>query len=219
MNKLRLGFCAALFITLTLSFASLSQAQVMRTWVSGVGDDANPCSRTHPCKTFAGALFKTPVNGEISALDSGGFGSVFINKSVTIDGTGVLAGAILLGDGPPLITINITAASDTAKSVRLRGLSLNGVLKAGVGVNVKAAHKVLIEDCVISNFKEIGIAVSAGTVYVRNTTVSYNGRHGIHVTGGQVGLNDVSVIFNGVGLVGEAGIVRHNNVVLFGNSH
>jgi parallel beta helix pectate lyase-like protein len=129
----------------------------------------------------------------------------------------VLGGVIVSTDGATSITINITAATDAAKSVRLRGLAINGTLKAGNGVKVVAANKVVIEDCVISNFKETGISVAAGTVYVRNTTVSYN-RVGINVTGGQVGLNDVSVIFNNAGLAGDTMIVRHNNVVLFGNS-
>ena len=36
-----------------------AHAQATRTWVSGVGNDADPCSRTAPCKTFAGAISKT----------------------------------------------------------------------------------------------------------------------------------------------------------------
>src|SRR4029453_9246958 len=62
-----------------------AHAQAFRTWVSGVGDDANPCSRTAPCKTFAGAISKTALNGEINCLDPGGFGAVTITKSITID--------------------------------------------------------------------------------------------------------------------------------------
>src|SRR5262245_22334805 len=58
-------------------------AQATRTWVSGVGNDANPCSRTAPCQTFAGAISKTFINGEISCLDAGGFGTVTITKSIT----------------------------------------------------------------------------------------------------------------------------------------
>src|SRR5216684_2747133 len=78
----------ALLISIT-SFLSFGQAT--RTWVSGVGDDANPCSRTAPCKTFAGAISKTAPQGEISVLDPGGFGAVTITKAITIDGTGTLA--------------------------------------------------------------------------------------------------------------------------------
>ena len=82
-NLLPLGFAAASLI-LTLA-TDPAQAQASRTWVSGVGDDANPCSRTAPCKTFAGAISKTAVNGEINCLDPGGFGAVTITKSITID--------------------------------------------------------------------------------------------------------------------------------------
>src|SRR3712207_9361033 len=74
----------ALFI---LALSSLAHAQATRTWVSGVGDDVNPCSRTAPCKTYAGAISKTADKGEISTLDPGGFGTVTITKSITIDGT------------------------------------------------------------------------------------------------------------------------------------
>src|SRR5499426_3189179 len=71
-----------------------AQAQASRTWVSGVGDDLNPCSRTAPCKTFAGAISKTAVNGEINCLDPGGFGAVTITKSITIDCHEVYAGVL-----------------------------------------------------------------------------------------------------------------------------
>src|SRR5919198_6054446 len=75
-------------------WSSLAYAQATRTWVSGVGDDANPCSRTAPCKTFAGAISKTAAGGEISALDPGGFGAVTITKSITINGDGTLASIV-----------------------------------------------------------------------------------------------------------------------------
>src|SRR5215204_7201674 len=81
-------------ITLALAFPLLVSAQATRTWVSGVGDDVNPCSRTAPCKTFAGAISKTAAGGEISALDPGGFGAVTITKAITINGEGTLAGIL-----------------------------------------------------------------------------------------------------------------------------
>src|SRR4029453_17821662 len=78
--------------------ATAAQAQATRTWVSGVGNDANPCSRTAPCKTFAGAISKTAVGGFIDVLDPGGFGAVTIGKSITIDGSGgPLAGVLASG--------------------------------------------------------------------------------------------------------------------------
>jgi hypothetical protein len=87
MNKFRLSFRLLAIAIFTLAFASMAQAQATRTWVSGVGDDVNPCSRTAPCKTYAGAISKTANNGEISTLDPGGFGAVTITKNLTIDGT------------------------------------------------------------------------------------------------------------------------------------
>src|SRR6185295_16895979 len=86
MNKFRFTIKIMAIAIFMLAFASMTQAQATRTWVSGVGDDANPCSRTAPCKTFAGAISKTAVDGEIDALDPGGFGAVTITKSITIDG-------------------------------------------------------------------------------------------------------------------------------------
>src|SRR6267154_4395700 len=94
-----------------LLFAAPAQAQATRTWVSGVGDDANPCSRTAPCKTFAGAISKTAVDGEIDALDPAGFGTVTITKSITIDGSATGTAGVL-NAGVPGIQINIT--SETA---------------------------------------------------------------------------------------------------------
>ena len=86
-----------------------------RTWVSGVGDDVNPCTRTAPCKTFAGAISKTATDGEISVLDPGGYGAVFINKSITINGTpGQGYGSIIVPNGNAGIIINIVDPADDA---------------------------------------------------------------------------------------------------------
>src|SRR3954471_3545021 len=77
-------------------YVGSAQAQATRTWVSGVGDDANPCSRTAPCKTFAGAISKTATDGEINCLDPGGFGGVTITKAITI-ASEVEAGVLVSG--------------------------------------------------------------------------------------------------------------------------
>src|SRR5678816_3893055 len=94
MSKVRFTFSILATVVLALTVASVANAQATRTWVSGVGDDANPCSRTAPCKTFAGAISKTAVNGEIDCIDPAGFGAVTVTKSITIDGGGTL-GSIL----------------------------------------------------------------------------------------------------------------------------
>jgi len=218
MNKFRSVFATFLLIVTTLVVASHARAQATRTWVSGVGDDVHPCSRTAPCKTFAGAISKTATGGEISVLDPGGFGSVTITKSITIDGTGSLSS--ILGAGTTGININITSASDTAKSVRIRGLTINGAGSGIHGIRVIAADKVSIEDSVIDGFNTNGVTVQAGTVFVRNTVIRNNAGAGISVApgGAQAALSDSSVIFNGTGLGGPAGsVVSFSNVVLFGN--
>src|SRR5437870_8198838 len=99
-----------------------ANAQATRTWVSGVGDDLNPCSRTAPCKTFAGAISKTAAGGEIDVIDPGGFGTLTITKSITIDG-GIGSGwASILAAGTNGIIVNASSTS----VVTLRNLSING---------------------------------------------------------------------------------------------
>src|SRR4026209_127957 len=103
-----------------LSFTAPANAQATRTWVSGVGDDANPCSRSAPCKTFPGAIVKTAAGGEINCLDPGGFGMLTIIKSITIDCAGTF-GSILAPGGTNGIVIN-----GGGIIVNLRNLSING---------------------------------------------------------------------------------------------
>src|SRR5688572_30743174 len=148
---------ALVVVSFILAISSVAQAQATRTWVSGVGDDVNPCSRTAPCKTFAGAISKTASGGEISVLDPGGFGAITITRSITIDGTGTMGS--ILGSGTTGIIINITGAADPVKAVRIRGLSINGAGSGLQGIKVIAAHKVSIEDTVIDGFTSDGITV------------------------------------------------------------
>ena len=108
----------------TLTVASMAaHAQATRTWVSGVGDDVNPCSRTAPCKTYAGAISKTAKDGEISTLDPGGFGTVTITKSIYINGTHGQGYGSILNSLTTGVIINITDAADVRKAVRLRALT------------------------------------------------------------------------------------------------
>src|SRR5712675_1811908 len=96
MNATSGGFASVLTaLILCLSWGTAS-AQATRTWVSGVGDDANPCSRTAPCKTWAGAISKTAPGGEIDALDPGGFGAVTITKAISLDGGGGQVASVLV---------------------------------------------------------------------------------------------------------------------------
>src|SRR6202521_3735936 len=120
MKSLRFHLTLLGSALLMLAFTSVASAQATRTWVSGVGDDANPCSRTAPCKTFAGAISRTAAGGEIDVLDPGGFGFLTITKALTIDGTGTFGS--VLASGVNGITVNAGATD----SVNLRGLSING---------------------------------------------------------------------------------------------
>jgi len=222
MDNFRSALRASLLVSITLAFTSLAQAQATRTWVSGVGDDVNPCSRTAPCKTFAGAISKTASGGEINVLDPGGFGSVTITRSITIDGTGTMGS--ILASGTTGIIINITGAADPVKAVRIRGLSINGAGSGIQGIKVISANKVSIEDTVIDGFKSDGITVvvpGAAQVFVKNTTIRNNSGTGISVSAGgsQVAISDVTVVYNGTGLAATSGgtIVSFKNNIIYGN--
>jgi len=221
MNNCQTAFRVSLFAAMIVIFVSLSHAQATRTWVSGVGDDINPCSRTAPCKTFAGAISKTAAGGEINVIDAGGFGAVNVTKSITIDGSGAMAS--ILGAGTTAIIINIPATSNDARTVRLRGLAINGAGTGLTGIKVVSASKVTIESSVLDGFTADGIAVtsSGAQVFVKNTTIRNNAGAGINVgaAGVQVAISDVSLLYNGSALTTAAGgtIVSFKNNVLFGN--
>ena len=154
-----------------------AHAQATRTWVSGVGDDANPCSRTAPCKTFAGAISKTAPAGEIDCLDPGGFGAVTITKSITLNCSATLGSILVSG------TNAINIAAGTNDLVVLRNLQLQGIGSGLNGVRITGAKAVSIENCVITQFTQQGIsdARTAGNtkLFVRGTIVSHNGSTGI----------------------------------------
>src|ERR1051325_7928803 len=139
-------------VLLVMGIAAGANAQATRTWVSGVGDDANPCSRTAPCKTFAGAISKTATNGEINCLDPGGFGAVTITKSITLDCSGTF-GSILASQVYGLI-INVTSELDTSKAVRIRGVQINGTANGLTGIKVLAANNVSIENVLVTGFTQ-----------------------------------------------------------------
>jgi hypothetical protein len=159
MNKFRFTINALAIVIFTLAFASISQAQATRTWVSGVGDDANPCSRTAPCKTFAGAISKTANGGEIDCIDSGGFGAVTITKGITIDGTGVLAGIL------NSLTNGVIVNATSTDIITLRGLSINGDGSGGInGIRFLAGKALNVINCVIQRGSGNGIDVALNTV-------------------------------------------------------
>src|SRR5258706_6011285 len=166
-------------ITFVFLFSALAEAQATRTWVSGVGDDVNPCSRTAPCKTFAGAISKTATNGEINCLDPAGYGAVTITKSITIDCEDT-QGSILAA-GTTGVIINIIAATDTKKAVKLRGLSINGAGTGLNGIRLLAASTLNVEAVVIDGFTQHGISVEGGSqVVVKDSSIRSNLASGIN---------------------------------------
>ena len=134
-----------------------ANAQATRTWVSGVGDDANPCSRTAPCKTFAGAISKTAAFGEINVLDPGGFGAVTITKSITIRSDHVEAGVLVSGTNG--IVVSLPASTDR---VLLEGLDIEGLGTGLNGVQIIGSGTTTIVNCAIRHFTGNGVNL-AGT--------------------------------------------------------
>jgi hypothetical protein len=182
----------------TACLAVPAHAQATRTWVSGVGDDVNPCSRTAPCKTFAGAISKTAAGGEINCLDPGGFGTLTITKSMTVDCTGTF-GSTLNSGGINGLVINMSLNStDVDRTVRLRGLSINGAgsTKGLNGIRIVDAIAVYVENVVIGNQSGAGIidARTAGQtrLYVKNVSISAIGGTGIAL-GAPTAVNGVSI--------------------------
>ena len=144
----------------------MAVGQATRTWVSGVGDDVNPCSRTAPCKTFAGAISKTAAGGEINCLDPGGFGALTIIKSITIDCTGTLGGVLAASTTGMIV-------NGAGIVVTLRGLEINGGppnLPGVNGVRVLQAASVHIFDTTIYNF--LAAAPNGNGIVINNTSTT-----------------------------------------------
>ncbi|HKP35542.1 MAG TPA: right-handed parallel beta-helix repeat-containing protein [Pyrinomonadaceae bacterium] len=237
MNKFRLTIKLLVTATFLLAFASLAQAQATRTWVSGVGDDVNPCSRTAPCKTWAGAISKTAVNGEINALDPAGYGTLNITKGITIDGSSTHASSLSTGTTGFIINISAPVAADR-QMVILRNLSINGTGGSGgvasggqQGVRILAAKSVSIQNCVIfaftsGNAQGIRDERTAANSFlsVDNCTIENNGTHGIIIGVGASGSNQKASISNtrifnnggiGIAVIGGAQAQVSNTVSAF----
>lgn len=176
---IRLKACMAVlaFLVASLTIPSAANAQATRTWVSGVGDDVNPCSRTAPCKTFAGAISKTAAGGEISVLDPGGFGAVTITKSITINGGGI-EGSVLNS------SVNGFVINGAGVDVVLRNLDVDGSGATGGtnGIRFIQGDSLLVENTTIRD--NTGGASPAGILFapttsaqllLRNVAVSGNG--------------------------------------------
>src|SRR5690348_5329982 len=159
----RILFSLAAVVVIVSLGVGTAQAQATRTWVSGVGDDANPCSRTAPCKTFAGAISKTAAGGEINCIDPGGFGTVTITKSITIDCGGTFGS--ILAAGTNGINVNDSASGAPGIIVlNIKNLSINGAVTGLIGVNFTSGLSVHLDNVTIMNFQAgsaRGISVSA----------------------------------------------------------
>jgi hypothetical protein len=212
-------------VLLALSSIS-SHAQATRTWVSGVGDDANPCSRTAPCKTFAGAISKTAAGGEISVLDPGGFGAVTITKSISIIARGAEGSIVAAGTNG--IVINAAATDE----ITIHGITFEGIGTGLNGIRVLSANAVHVSNCVIRGFQAAGQgkAISVGPtatntkVFVSQCILTKN-RDGVDASAVSPGratvfLDRVAIASNaedGVRAVGGRSTVRMSNSVVTGN--
>src|SRR5437868_3894833 len=232
-------------IAAALSFsAGAAQAQATRTWVSGVGDDANPCSRTAPCKTFAGAISKTAASGEINCLDPGGFGAVTITKAITIACEGVTAGVVVPGTNGIIVNAGVN------DNVTLRGIDINGAGTGLNGIRFLAGKALIVDNCQIYGFTTRGIDVALGaaaSVDVKDTrinniggagirtastvgiaslsaervNISRVGTSGVEAGGGGIATVNDSLIFaagNGIAATGGGGVVNLANSVLMSNN-
>ncbi|MCA6120628.1 right-handed parallel beta-helix repeat-containing protein [Bradyrhizobium sp. WSM 1704] len=162
-----------------------AHAQATRTWVSGVGDDANPCSRTAPCKTFAGAISKTAAQGEINCLDPGGFGGLTIIKAITVNCHDMFASVLVAG------TNGIVIQAGASDRVVLRNIQVQGIgpgVNAGlVGIKINSAGSVSIEDCMITQFGQQGIldqrSNAGGKLLIKDTLITHNTGSAISIAG------------------------------------
>jgi len=209
MNKFRFTIKLMALAICMFAFASMAQAQATRTWVSGVGDDVNPCSRTAPCKTFAGAISKTALGGEINCLDPGGFGALTITKSITVDCHEVFASVLHSAvNGFSIAFDSFNQGTDLKKTVRIRNINFNGAgtttgqnsIKITGSATNSANSKVYVEDCLLDgNFTGTQRGISderlgnANVVLVvNNTTIRNMGNAGIASTGSTVGRISIS---------------------------
>ena len=182
MIKLTAAIGAALALCAT---AAPANAQATRTWVAGTGSDANSCSRSAPCATFAGAFAKTAAGGEINCVDAGGFGAVSISKAITIDCGG--AGGSILANG----VTGVSVAAGVNDKIVLRNLNIQGVGTGPNGIRFTGGLHLTVDNVTITNFTSRGIDVdksASGNLYVRDTRIA-NVPTGVRVFTGAGGIN------------------------------
>jgi len=169
MPKVASSALIAGLIGLVVSIAP-AHAQLARTFVSSLGNDANDCNRLTPCRTFQRAHDNSLPLGEITVLDAGGYGSVTITKAISIINDGVGEAGVLVSGGANGITVN--AGSNDA--VNLRGLTVKGIgFGGGNGVVFMRAKSLTVEKCAIRGLDGSGKGI--GLLY---TTLQAGG--GVH---------------------------------------
>jgi hypothetical protein len=183
---------------LTVGFSTMAYAQATRTWVSGTGDDANPCSRTAPCKTFAGAISKTAAAGEINVIDTGGFGAVTITKSISIIADHVEAGVLVSGTNGIVINAGVN------DRIFLEGLDIEGLGTGLNGIDFLAGKELYVTRCQIRHFIQNGVNVASST------------------SGGHAFINDSFILFNGgtsgASTFGGVNVTGPNNIASLTNT-
>ena len=215
--QIRLARTTLAFVACTFLGVSLASAQASRTWVSGVGDDVNPCSRTAPCKTFAGAISKTAAGGEISVLDPGGFGTVTITKSITISGVGENASIL----GSTTNGININAGVNDV--VTLHNIQINGFTNGLIGIRFVTGKALVLDDVRVFGFAT-GIQTEAGNTTINRSSFTNNRSFAIHalsnstisVEDTMISTNNVAVQADGTGTVRLSNSSIYNNLTGFG---
>jgi hypothetical protein len=189
---------------------TMMSAQATRTWVSGVGDDANPCSRTAPCKTFAGAISKTAVGGEIDALDPGGFGALTITKSITIDGGGGQVASVLVAGTNGIVVAAGAGDIVVLRNLRFQGLRGAGNANAGLSaIRFISGKDLNVEDCFIVGFNNNGIDIAltadGSSAHIINTVIKNVGAAGVSATTSagqvQVGVDNSQIMLTQSGVV------------------
>lgn len=209
IGYVRLAAVAAA-VLVGIAFAGPANAQASRTWISGVGDDANPCSRTAPCKTFAGAISKTAAGGEIDCLDPGGFGAVTITKSITLDCGGGIGGQVgsILASG----TNGVNISAGASDRVKIRNMSINGFNGAGLAaIKFNTGSSLTIEHVGIFGFGASSVPAvdfvptAAGSkLTMRDVEVQNNNSAGIFI--GPVSGVAASAVLENVASIGNTTI-------------
>jgi hypothetical protein len=185
-------------VTIGLALAALptafAQAQTARTFVSPTGNDGNKgCSMTAPCRTFQAAIRQTNSGGEITVLGTADYGTLTIDRAISIANGGGFEAGIMV----PFNAFGITINAGPNDAVSLRGLTLEGGGNASTGIQVNSAKSLTVDNCVIRNFGADGIDFSAmGNLLVSNSLVADNANNGISVL--VKGSGTVSAVLNRV---------------------